>query len=92
MIFIADSQSIYQLSEKFGQSDLIFWIILVVIWTATARWRLPTVAEGEDEARLQQLGRKRSRWIAVSLVAAAVLWPVLGFFFLYIFGCHFASC
>ncbi|WP_406445383.1 hypothetical protein OHB00_49395 [Streptomyces sp. NBC_00631] len=92
MIFIADGQSVYQLSEKFGQSDLAVWIILVVIWVRTADWRQPSVAQGEDPERLQQVGRKRSRWMAVSLVAIALLWPVLGFFFLLNFACDFASC
>lgn len=82
MTFVADGQSVYQLSEKFGQSDVVVWIVLLVIWVATARWREPAVVQGEDKDRLQQLGRKRSRWMAVCLVAAGVLWPVFGFLFL----------
>jgi len=50
------------------------------------------VAQGEDPDRVQRLGRKRSLLLAVGLVAAAVLWPVLGFFFLLDFGCDFATC
>ncbi|MFG2375139.1 hypothetical protein ACGFY9_27115 [Streptomyces sp. NPDC048504] len=82
MTFAADGQSVYQLSEKFGQSDVVVWIVLLVIWAVTARWREPAVAQGEDQGRLQQLGRKRSRWMAVCLVAVGVLWPVLSFLFL----------
>ncbi|MEU3522002.1 hypothetical protein ABZ770_43395 [Streptomyces sp. NPDC006654] len=92
MIFIADGQSVYQLSKRFGQSDLVVWIILVAIWVRTADWRQPSVAQGEDPGRLQQIGRKRSRWMALCLIAVAVLWPVLGFLFLLDFGCDFASC
>ncbi|WP_405512230.1 hypothetical protein [Streptomyces canus] len=91
MIVVA-SQTIYQLSEKFGDSDIAVWIVLLVIWLVTAKWRQPAVAQAEDQGSLQQLGRKRSRWMAVCLVAAAVLWPVLDFFFLLNFGCDFASC
>ncbi|MEU9331066.1 ATP-binding protein [Streptomyces canus] len=65
------------------------------VWLVTAKWQQPAVAQAEDQGRLQQLGRKRSRWMAVCLVAAAVLWPVLDFFFLFFLlnlGCDFASC
>lgn len=92
MISIADGQSLYQLSKMFGESDAIVWIGLLVIWSVTAKWRQPAVTQGEDPGSLQQLGRKRSRRLAVCLVAAAVLWPVLGFFFLLDFGCDFATC
>ncbi|MFF1718435.1 hypothetical protein [Streptomyces sviceus] len=92
MLFVAGGQTVYQLSEKFGESDAIVWIGLLVIWSVTAKWRQPAVAQGEDPDRLQQLGRKRSRRMAVCLVAAAILWPVLGFLFLLDFGCDFASC
>jgi hypothetical protein len=89
---IVAGQTVYQLSEKFGHCDLVVWIVLLVIWLVTAKWRQPAVAQGEDPGCLQQLGRKRSRWMAVCLVAVAVLWPVLGFFFLLDFGCDLASC
>lgn len=91
-VIVVVSQTIYQLSEKFGEADAVVWIVLLVIWSVTAKWRQPAVAQGEDQGRLQQLGRKRSRWMAVCLVAVAVLWPVLDFFFLLDFGCDFASC
>ncbi|AYC42999.1 hypothetical protein [Streptomyces griseorubiginosus] len=92
MIFVADGQSIYQLSTWSGRSDAVVWIGLVAIWSFTAKWRHPVVAQGEDPDRVQRLGRKRSLLLAVGLVAAAVLWPVLGFFFLLDFGCDFATC
>lgn len=91
-VIVAAGQTVYQLSKKFGESDGVVWIVLLVIWSVTAKWRQPAVAQGEDPGRLQQLGRKRSRWMAVCLVAVAVLWPVLGFFFLLDFGCDLASC
>ncbi|MFC8432552.1 hypothetical protein [Streptomyces sp. NPDC057253] len=50
------------------------------------------MVQGEDPGRLQKLGRKRSRLLAVGLVAAAVLWPVLVFLFLLDFGCDVATC
>ncbi|MEV7324606.1 hypothetical protein [Streptomyces sp. NPDC093970] len=92
MIFIADDQSVYQLSKYFGHSDVVVWIILVVIWVRTADWRQPAVAQGEDPDRVQRVARKRSRWTAICLVAVAVLWPVLGFFFLLNFACDSATC
>ncbi|MFF6993295.1 hypothetical protein [Streptomyces sp. NPDC010273] len=82
MTFAADGQSVYQLSEKFGQSDVVVWIVLLVIWVVTAKWREPVAVQDEDKGHAQQLGRKRSRWMALCLVAAGVLWPVLGFLFL----------
>jgi hypothetical protein len=92
VISVASGQSVYQLSKWFGNSDLVVWIVLLAIWSVTAKWRQPAAAQGEHEGQLQQLGRKRSRWMAVCLVAVAILWPVLGFFFLLNFGCDFASC
>ncbi|MFF7052696.1 hypothetical protein ACFY94_30555 [Streptomyces griseorubiginosus] len=92
MIFVADGRSIYQLSTWSGRSDAIVWIGLIAIWSVTAKWRQPALTQGEDPDRVRRLGRKRSRLLAVGLVAAAVLWPLLGFFFLLDFGCDFATC
>jgi hypothetical protein len=92
VIFVASNSSVSQLTTWLDVSDAMVWIGVVVIWSVTAKWRQPAVARGEDPGRLQQLGRKRSRRLAVCLVAAAVLWPVLDFFFLLDFGCDFVTC
>ncbi|MFF7952243.1 hypothetical protein [Streptomyces griseorubiginosus] len=92
MLFIAGGLSVSQLTTLLNVSDLTVWVGVVVIWSVTAKWRQPAVAQGEDPGRLQKLGRKRSRLLAVGLVAAAVLWPVLDFLFLLYFACDFATC
>jgi hypothetical protein len=83
VIFSAGDQSVYELSKSFGKSNVYVWLALFAVWVAAVKWREPTTADGEDQYRLQELGRKRSRRLAACLIAIAVLWPIFGILFVY---------
>ena len=79
-----DYSHVYQVAGDFGTSDCILWIGLLGLWVVTSKWRHPRAAEGDDQERYRAIGRRRSRRMALSIIAIAILWPASSMVGLYL--------